>query len=232
MTKDGKDFVWIGEKKNVDGNIVQERKKIKDATICELQEWSELCECILNGKNGTTGKVKKLSSMNIVREKCKAELTVRRLMSESDGMLDRNDILKKHLSGILEHKILERNGISPKIFQNACANSLGRLSPKVIPFDFILRVGVRKESLEPIESVRESIGLHSDSKLEYRNNGMSAFEIKMLLNSMNKDYKDIPTIVLDVVANKLIPLYNIIITKQINKWNFLKKIVDDELLSR
>ena len=188
-------FVWKGKKSIVDGTVVQETKKMMEASQEEIKGWLEKCsEMLYNNNKETPGRYILLNIIEDQRERCNAELFIRWLEHDKDtpkyvfmtalrNFLDNNPKIELEDGTFIDTKkasIAIAVGDCPKEFMSlsielvldACLDQLGRFSKQHLTLSFFLRQGIYlsptdKQNIKPNMSKSDYVKQYLDIKANY-----------------------------------------------------------------
>lgn len=163
-------FVWKGPKVEVDGQLVQEEKKLMDCTEEELRGYYNHCESMLyNTDKDFPGRYLVLDIIKDQRLRCNTELFLRWLEQEKNTprftflsslrvFLDNNkgiDPKKIFISDAIVGKCPEEFADLPiDIVLEGCLDKLGKFNKQHITLTFILKQGLwftQQESKDLVE---------------------------------------------------------------------------------
>lgn len=155
-------FVWKGRKVEVDGQFIQEEKRLVDCTEAELNSFYNHCQSMLWNKNDKDpGRYVLLNIIKDQRVRCNAELFLRWLEDPDEigfprfkflealrGFLDTNkdavDPVTFPINGVLKSDQcpVEFADIPCSIVLEGCLDRLGRFDKHHLTLSFILKQGL------------------------------------------------------------------------------------------
>ena len=163
-------FVWKGPKKEVDGKIVQEEIKLKDATDAQLKEFYAHCISMLYSKDRENpGRYTLLTIVQEQRDKCNAELyirwvenrykkdnpthreeiprctyqkAIRTILTNNRDLFDKDKLNEYPISQITNGVPVEFHDVSIAMTQDACLGTLGDFNKKHLSLNFITKLGL------------------------------------------------------------------------------------------
>lgn len=151
-------FVWKGRKQEVNGQLVQEEKRLVDCTEEELRGFYGHCQSMLyNTNKDYPGRYVVLDIIKDQRQRCNAELLLRWLEQE------KNMPRFKFLEALVSFLELNKEGVDPKTYpiggaigkcpsefegipcevvRDGCLDRLGKFNKQHITLTFILKQGL------------------------------------------------------------------------------------------
>lgn len=151
-------FVWKGRKQEVNGQLVQEEKRLVDCTEEELRGFYGHCQSMLyNTNKDYPGRYVVLDIIKDQRQRCNAELLLRWLEQEKNmprfkflealvSFLELNkecvDPKTYPIGGAIGKCPSEFEGIPCEVVREGCLDRLGKFNKQHITLTFILKQGL------------------------------------------------------------------------------------------
>nr|UWG00228.1 MAG: hypothetical protein [Bacteriophage sp.] len=151
-------FVWKGRKQEVNGELVQEEKRLVDCTEEELRSFYAHCESMLhNTSKEYPGRYVLLDIINDQKQRCNAELFLRWLEQEQhlprfkflEALVSFLDINKDAIDpkdypidGTMNNCPEEFKDIPTELVREGCLDRLGKFNKQHITLTFILKQGL------------------------------------------------------------------------------------------
>lgn len=225
---DVRSFIWKGEKKIINGEIVQNEKYLIDCTNEELREFYNHCESMLyNNSKDNPGRYIVLDLIRDQIAKCNAELFIRWLENTKKtprfvfitalrDLLQNNpqiDPKEETVSVVVGDCAKEFQNIKINTALEACLDTLGKFSKSHITLSFLLKQGVYlteddlkniPKNVSKIDYIRGYLDLKPTINIHISSKGLTLDQMKAMITLRNRKYSELTTTQLETLRNRIL----------------------------
>jgi len=244
-----KNFEWKGPKvKNAEGELVQEKFRLVDASDEQLAKCYKHCKVMLfNDDKKVPGRVVLLKEIADQKNKCGVELFYRDAKTKGTDRFAVVDALKTATSkltdadkdsltvGEIVNVSSDYQNLTTELIIDGGLDKLGRFDRSHITLTFILKQGlwfskeesaVFAESFQPnftkhdkLRVIKEKLGLPKEAKLYFNPLGLTYSELKSILSLRSKKYSELSLEQLKTLRYKLLFALEDEVNLHIAQWN-------------